>query len=75
MEELPRQAGAVWLTSKDRGTRKRLGKVLMQPHYLWTTVGYIIWPSAAKSLIKLLPMDMPVDNFMAWHVKEDEVEM
>ena len=47
LKELPRDAGALWLTSKDRGTRKRVAKVLMKPHYLWTTVGYIIWPKAA----------------------------
>mmetsp|Transcript_21213 Transcript_21213/g.34994 ORF Transcript_21213/g.34994 Transcript_21213/m.34994 type:complete len:274 (+) Transcript_21213:78-899(+) len=74
LKELPKDVGALWLTSKDRGTRKRVGKVLMQPHYLWTTVGYIIWPAAAKALISLLPMDMPVDNFMAWHVKEHMVK-
>ena len=74
LKELPKDVGTLWLTSKDRGTRKRVGKVLMQPHYLWTTVGYIIWPAAAKALISLLPMDMPVDNFMAWHVKEHMVK-
>lgn len=31
-------------------------------------------PTKAKSLISLLPMDMPVDNFMAWHVKQEEVK-
>merc|ERR1712107_36615 len=50
------------------------GEVLMQPSYLWTTVGYVIWPAAAKKFIELLPMDMPVDNFMAWHVKENNVK-
>ena len=74
LKELPKDTGALWLTSKDRGSRKRLGKVIMQPHYLWTTVGYIIWPKAAKALIELLPMDMPVDNFMAWHVKQQLVK-
>jgi len=74
LSEAPRDVGALWLTSKDRGTRKRVGEVLMQPNYLWTTVGYVIWPAAAKAFIKLLPMDMPVDNFMAWHIKENNVK-
>jgi len=74
MREAPADIGALWLTSKDRGTRKRLGKALMQPSYLWTTVGYVIWPAAARAFIKLLPMDMPVDNFMAWHIKEKYVK-
>lgn len=58
LEELPRDAGALWLTSKDRGTRQRVTSVLMKPHYLWTTVGYIIWPKAATGLetqSKVLP--------------------
>lgn len=74
LKEAPQDVGALWLTSKDRGTRKRVGEVLMQPNYLWTTVGYVIWPVAAKAFIKLLPMDMPVDNFMAWHIKENTVK-
>lgn len=73
LKEAPKDIGALWLTSKDRGTRKRVGEVLMEPSYLWTTVGYVIWPAAAKAFIKLLPMDMPVDNFMAWHIKEKNV--
>jgi glycosyl transferase family 25 len=70
LKEAPKDIGALWITSKDRGTRKRFGKVLMEPSYVWTTVGYVMWPAAAKALIKLLPMDMPVDNFMAWHIKQ-----
>lgn len=74
LKEAPKDIGALWITSKDRGTRKRCGKVLMTPSYVWTTVGYVIWPSAAKAFMKLLPMDMPVDNFMAWHIKEGVVK-
>eukprot|EP00928_Gymnodinium_smaydae_P056580 TRINITY_DN39944_c0_g1_i1.p1 TRINITY_DN39944_c0_g1~~TRINITY_DN39944_c0_g1_i1.p1 ORF type:complete len:299 (-),score=67.23 TRINITY_DN39944_c0_g1_i1:205-1026(-) len=74
LKEAPKDVGALWITSKDRGTRKRAGKVLMEPSYVWTTVGYIIWPHAARAFIKLLPMDMPVDNFMAWHIKEGKVK-
>merc|ERR1712060_365546 len=74
LDEAPKDVGALWLTSKDRGIRKRVGDVLMQPTYLWTTVGYIIWPAAANAFMKLLPMDLPVDNFMAWHIKEHLVK-
>lgn len=74
LNEAPADTGAIWLTAKDRGTRKRFGRVLMEPHYVWTTVGYVLWPAAAKKLLKLLPMDMPVDNFMAWHIKEGLVK-
>eukprot|EP00933_Yihiella_yeosuensis_P057188 TRINITY_DN5681_c0_g3_i1.p1 TRINITY_DN5681_c0_g3~~TRINITY_DN5681_c0_g3_i1.p1 ORF type:complete len:273 (-),score=60.32 TRINITY_DN5681_c0_g3_i1:148-966(-) len=74
LKEAPKDTGCIWITSKDRGNRKRVGKVLMAPSYVWTTVGYVIWPSAAKTFMKLLPMDMPVDNFMAWHIKEGKVK-
>lgn len=74
LKEAPKDIGALWITAKDRGTRKRAGKVLMEPHYVWTTVGYVIWPAAARAFMKLLPMDMPVDNFMAWHIKEGTVK-
>jgi len=74
LRDAPKDIGALWITSKDRGTRKRVSEVLMEPHYVWTTVGYVIWPSAAKAFMKLLPMDMPVDNFMAWHIKEGVVK-
>jgi glycosyl transferase family 25 len=74
MKEAPKDIGTLWLTSKDRGARKRAGDVLMEPSFLWTTVGYVIWPRAAKQFMKLLPMDLPVDNWMAWHVKEKNVK-
>merc|ERR1712232_344380 len=62
--EAPRGTGMVFLSSKDRGTPKRVGEVLMQPEYVWTTVGYVIWPSAARTLLAMRPLDMPVDNFL-----------
>lgn len=73
LEEAPKGTGMVFLSSKDRGTPKRVGKVLMSPEYVWTTVGYVIWPSAARKLLDMLPMDQPVDNFLAWHIKQGDV--
>lgn len=69
LEEAPKNTGMIFLSSKDRGTPKKFGKVLMEPSFVWTTVGYVIWPAAAKKLLKMLPLDMPVDNFLAWHIK------
>mmetsp|Transcript_51338 Transcript_51338/g.83271 ORF Transcript_51338/g.83271 Transcript_51338/m.83271 type:complete len:264 (-) Transcript_51338:310-1101(-) len=69
LAEAPKDVGMVFLSSKDRGSPKRVGKVLMEPDFVWTTVGYVIWPAAAKKLLKMLPVDMPVDNFLAWHIK------
>jgi len=71
--EAPRDTGMIFLSSKDRGTPKRFGKVLMEPEYVWTTVGYLIYPAAARKLLTMLPVDMPVDNFLAWHIKEGAI--
>jgi GR25 family glycosyltransferase involved in LPS biosynthesis len=73
LAEAPKGTGMVFLSSKDRGTPKRAGEVLMTPYYVWTTVGYVIWPSAARKLLKMLPMDQPVDNFLAWHILQGDI--
>lgn len=73
VKEAPKGTDMVWLSSKDRGYPKKVGKVLMKPDFVWTTVGYIIWPAAAKRLLKLLPMDMPVDNWLGLLIKAGDV--
>merc|ERR1711924_195263 len=72
LKERPRGTGAIWLSSKDRGTPRRVGEVLMEPDYVWTTVGYVIFPEAARQFLR--PLDMPVDNIMAWHIKHGTVK-
>jgi len=74
VEEAPKGTGAIWLSSKDRGYPKPAGEVLMQPSFVWTTVGYLIWPHAAKTLLEMLPVDMPVDNFMAYHIQQGAIK-
>jgi len=71
--EAPIGTGMIFLSSKDRGTRKAAGKVLMEPEFVWTTVGYLIWPAAARTFLRMLPMDMPVDNFLAWHISQGKI--
>lgn len=72
--ELPKEGvDTMWLCSKDRGTAKRVGAVLMQPDYVWTTVGYAIWPSGARKLLARLPVDQPVDNFMAYLIRAGDL--
>uniref|UniRef100_A0A7S2IZV6 Glycosyl transferase family 25 domain-containing protein n=1 Tax=Zooxanthella nutricula TaxID=1333877 RepID=A0A7S2IZV6_9DINO len=73
LKEAPPDTGMIFLSSKDRGTPKAVGKVLMEPSFVWTTVGYVIWPAAAKTLLRMLPLDMPVDNFLAWHIKQGKI--
>lgn len=46
--------------------RGRIDDGLFEAEYLWTTVGYILWPHGARKLLSALPVDQPVDNFMAW---------
>lgn len=72
--EAPPDTGLIFLSSKDRGTPKPAGEVLMKPDFVWTTVGYMIWPKAARKLLTMLPLDMPVDNFMAWHIKQGAIK-
>jgi len=72
--EAPKGTGMIWLSSKDRGYPKPFGEVLMSPYFVWTTVGYLIWPATARMLLEMMPMDMPVDNFLAWHIKEGRIK-
>mmetsp|Transcript_22503 Transcript_22503/g.64740 ORF Transcript_22503/g.64740 Transcript_22503/m.64740 type:complete len:269 (-) Transcript_22503:156-962(-) len=74
VREAPRGTGMIFLSSKDRGTPKKVGEVLMDPYFVWTTVGYLIYPAAARQLLKMLPMDMPVDNFLAWHIMQGKIK-
>eukprot|EP00927_Polykrikos_kofoidii_P080496 TRINITY_DN77373_c0_g1_i1.p1 TRINITY_DN77373_c0_g1~~TRINITY_DN77373_c0_g1_i1.p1 ORF type:complete len:296 (-),score=28.72 TRINITY_DN77373_c0_g1_i1:29-916(-) len=46
--------------------RRHLGHGLYEAEYLWTTVGYVLWPRGARKLLTALPVDQPVDNFMGW---------
>jgi len=74
VREAPKDTGMIFVSSKDRGYPKKVGKVLMKPDFVWTTVGYLIWPAAARTWLKMLPMDMPVDNFLAWHIKQGKIK-
>jgi len=38
---------------------------LVESEYVWTTVGYIVWPAGARIMLDRLPIDQPVDNWMA----------
>jgi len=71
-EGTPQAADVLWLCAKDRGRARRLeaGSVLMRPAFLWTTVGYVVYPSGARKLLSARPVDEPVDNFMARLVRE-----
>lgn len=46
--------------------RRQVAPLLFEAEYLWTTVAYLLWPRGAQTLLSELPVDQPVDNFMAW---------
>lgn len=48
--------------------RCKVAPGLYEAEYLWTTVGYVLWPRGARKLLSALPVDEPVDNFMAWQM-------
>merc|ERR1712241_265753 len=45
--------------------RREITPDLVESEYVWTTVGYIVWPSCARKLLSRLPVSEPVDNWMA----------
>jgi len=52
-------------------TKGRKSDIIRKAEYVWTTVAYVLWPEAAKKLLKAAsPMNQPVDNFMAWECRE-----
>merc|ERR1712048_310429 len=45
--------------------RREISANLVESEYVWTTVGYIIWPAGARILLSKLPVNQPVDNWLA----------
>lgn len=51
------------------------GDSIRKVEYVWTTVAYILTPSAAKKLLhSATPMNQPVDNFMAWEASQGRLK-
>jgi glycosyl transferase family 25 len=69
MKEVPADADLLYLgySKPDKAPwRKEVGESIVQADYVWTTVGYVVWPKGARKLLARLPIDSPVDNFMSW---------
>jgi GR25 family glycosyltransferase involved in LPS biosynthesis len=63
---LPDDAHVLYLGySQAADWRRELSEELVESEYVWTTVGYIVWPEGARVLLSNLPVDQPVDNYMA----------
>lgn len=66
LSNMPQDAQVLYLGySQAAGWRRIVSEDLVEAEYVWTTVAYVIWPSGARVLLDLLPVDQPVDNFMA----------
>mmetsp|Transcript_73639 Transcript_73639/g.134613 ORF Transcript_73639/g.134613 Transcript_73639/m.134613 type:complete len:378 (+) Transcript_73639:94-1227(+) len=63
---LPGDAHLLYLGYSQAADWKReISTSLVEAEYVWTTVGYIVWPAGARILLNRLPIDQPVDNWMA----------
>jgi GR25 family glycosyltransferase involved in LPS biosynthesis len=63
---LPGDAHVLYLGySQAAHWRREVSPDLVESEYVWTTVGYMVWPAAARLLLSKLPVNQPVDNFMA----------
>lgn len=63
---LPGDAHILYLGySQAADWRREISADVVEAEYVWTTVGYIIWPAGARVLLSRLPVDQPVDNWMA----------
>jgi len=63
---LPKDAHVLYLGYSQAADWKReISPDLVEAEYVWTTVAYMIWPAGARILLNRLPIDQPVDNWMA----------
>merc|ERR1719272_2327525 len=63
---LPADAGLLYLGySQAADWRREVSENLVESEYVWTTVGYLVWPAGARRFLSRLPVDGPVDNWMA----------
>jgi len=66
---MPEDTDALYLGYiKGAPWRCKVAPGLYEAEYLWTTVAYLLWPRGAHKLLAALPVDEPVDNFMAWQM-------
>jgi len=66
MTALPKDAHVLYLGYSQAADWKReISAELVECEYVWTTVAYMIWPEGARVLLNRLPVDQPVDNWMA----------
>ncbi|CAJ1332321.1 unnamed protein product [Effrenium voratum] len=63
---LPADAQLLYLGySQAADWRRQISPHLVESLYVWTTVAYIVWPAGARHMLAQLPVNEPVDNWMA----------
>jgi len=66
MRDTPEDAQCLYLGYSQAADWKReVSADVVESIYVWTTVAYIIWPAGARLLLNQLPVNQPVDNWMA----------
>ena len=69
--EVPRDAHILYLGySRANKFTNYIGPKLAKCDYVWTTVAYIVMPGKVKDLLKLLPINEPIDNWLSHHSHE-----
>lgn len=75
LKALPSDADVLYLGySQAADWRREITEDLVEAEYLWTTVGYIVWPKGARLLLSQLPVNEPVDNWMAGLCAENSIK-
>ena len=52
---------------------KKIKNLLFKPEYLWQLHGYMLSVQGAKKLLSFLPVNQPVDNFVATLLSEEKI--
>jgi len=72
---LPSDAHLLYLGySQAANWRRDISPELVESEYVWTTVGYIVWPAGARLMLSRLPVNEPVDNWMAALCAEGDIK-
>jgi GR25 family glycosyltransferase involved in LPS biosynthesis len=75
METLPGDADILYLGySQAAPWRRQVSPVLVEAEYVWTTVAYLIWPRCAAYFLEQLPINQPVDNWMACMCADNKIK-
>jgi GR25 family glycosyltransferase involved in LPS biosynthesis len=54
--------------------KREVAPGIYEARYLWTTIAYLLWPSGARKLLQALPVNQPVDNFIAALVESGHIK-